>query len=81
MAYSVVNRRSEVNSVFSFVVVDVISGDDFTLGGLAGLAGAQDNADVRVVEFAPNEVNQLKPGLLGLHDHIEQHHGHVGMIC
>ena len=44
------NSLSAVSSVFGLVVVDVVLDDDAALGRLAGLAGAQDDADGLVLD-------------------------------
>jgi hypothetical protein len=61
------------------VVVDVVVDDDPSLRRLAGLAGAQDDADGLVLQFVADVFNQLKPGRVGLHDDVEQDCCDVGI--
>src|SRR5260370_652891 len=48
------------------VVVDVVLDDDAALGRLAGLPGAQDDADGLVLEFAADIFDQFEAGDVGL---------------
>jgi hypothetical protein len=57
---------------FFLVVVDVVVGDDLVLRRLARLAGAQDDAHEAVLELLADVARHLEPGLLGLHDHVQQ---------
>ena len=63
------------------VVVDVVIDDDAALGRLAGLAGTQDDPHGLVLEIIADELDQTKAGGVGLHDDVEQHHGHVRHAC
>jgi len=44
---------------------------------LAGLAGAQHDADKMIVEFTADEFHQVQASLVGLHHHIQQHHADI----
>ncbi len=55
------------------VVVDVVIDDDLPLRRLAGLAGAQDDADGVVLEFLADELDEIEARGVGLHDDVEQH--------
>ena len=61
------------------VVVDVVVDDDAPLRGLARLAGAQDDAHGLVLEGVADVLDEVEPGLVGLHDDVEQHRRGVGM--
>ena len=63
------------------VVVDVVVDDHPPLRRLAGLAGAQDDADGLVPELVADVVDELEPGALALHDDVEQHHRDVRMLA
>ncbi len=63
------------------VVVDVVVDDDATLGCLPGLAGAQDDAHRLVLELVADELDELEPRGVGLHDDVEQHRGYVRMLA
>ena len=63
------------------VVVDVVLDDDAPLRRLAGLAGAQDDADGLVLEFVADVFDELEAGDVGLHDDVEQHGGDVGLCA
>ncbi len=60
------------------VVVDVVVDDHLTLRRLAGLSGAQDNAELRVAHLLANFAYQLQPGIIVLHDDVEQDHRDIG---
>ena len=53
--------------------------DDAALRRLAGLAGAQDDADGLVLELVADVFDEIEAGGVGLHDDVEQHGGDVGM--
>ena len=61
------------------VVVDVVVDDDAALGRLAGLAGAQDDADGLVLHLVADVFDEFEAGSVGLHDDVEQDGGDVGM--
>ena len=63
------------------VVVDVVIDDDAPLRRLARLAGAQDDAHRLVPQFAPDVVDEVEPGILALHHHVEQHDGDIRMVA
>ena len=63
------------------VVVDVVLDDDAALRRLAGLAGAQDDADGLVLEFAADVFDEFEAGDVGLHDDVEQHGRDVGVVA
>jgi hypothetical protein len=50
------------------------------LGRLSRLAGAQHDAYVLVAELVADVVDELQPGLVALHDHVEQDHGDVVVL-
>ena len=59
------------------VVVDVVLDDDAPLRRLAGLAGAQDDADGLVLDLVADIFDELEAGDVGLHDDVEQDRGDV----
>jgi hypothetical protein len=59
------------------VVVDVVVEHHPLLGRVAGLPGAQDDADARIPERAADPPHELEAGVLGLHDDVEQDHRDV----
>ena len=61
------------------VVVDVVLDDDAAFRRLAGLPGAQDDADGLVPDFVADEFDQIESRGVGLHDDVEQHRGDIGM--
>ena len=63
------------------VVVDVVLDDDAPLRRLAGLAGAQDDADGLVVDFVADIFDEVEAGDIGFHDDVEQHGRDVGIVA
>jgi hypothetical protein len=61
------------------VVVDVVVDDDALFGRLAGLAGAQDDAHRLVLQLLADDVDEVEAGAVGLHHHVEEHDGRVGV--
>jgi hypothetical protein len=66
-----------VNSLSADVVID----DDAALRRLARLAGAKDDAHGLVLELLADEFDQTQSGGVALHDDVEQHNGHIGMVA
>ena len=60
------------------VVVDLQVPHDVQRRRGTGVAGAHDQPRVVVAEFAADELHQVQPGVLGLHDHVDEGHGDVG---
>ena len=60
------------------IVIDVVIDDHAPLRSLSRLAGAQNDADSFVLEILADELDKLEPGGVALHDHVEQHHRHIG---
>ncbi|MGY4424864.1 hypothetical protein ACVWY2_007313 [Bradyrhizobium sp. JR6.1] len=54
--------------------------DDTPLRRLAGLAGAQDDADGLVLDLVADVFDELEAGDVGLHDDVEQHGCDVGVV-
>ena len=71
-------RRSEVR--LFLVVVDVVIRDDLAFRRLPWLPRPQDNTRAPVIQLLPNVLHNLKPGMLGLHNHIQQDQRGVLMI-
>ena len=63
------------------VVVDVVLDDDAALGRLAGLAGAQDDADGLVLDVVADVLDEVEAGDVGFHDDVEQHGRDVGVVA
>jgi hypothetical protein len=63
------------------VVVDVERAHGLDLGRIAGLAGAQHDADGVAVAVGADEAHQLQTGVVALHHHVEQSHRQVGFAA
>ncbi|MFT3848029.1 MAG: hypothetical protein QM739_04950 [Propionivibrio sp.] len=59
------------------VVVDVVGADGLDLRRVAGLAGAQDDAQRLIAELLADEADELQAGIRRFHHHVEQHDGEV----
>ena len=59
------------------VVIDVVVDDHAPLRRLAGLAGAQDDANRLVLELRADVIHQLEAGIVGLHHDVEENDGDV----
>ena len=59
------------------IAVDLVVGHDLALWCVAGLPGDEDDADHAVAHLLPHMAHQFEAGLLGFHDHVEQHQGDV----
>ncbi len=53
--------------------------DDAPLRRLAGLAGTQDDAHGLVLDLVADVFDEIEPGDVGLHDHVEQDGGDIRM--
>ncbi|WP_395457692.1 hypothetical protein ACHMW5_20020 (plasmid) [Azospirillum melinis] len=62
------------------VIVDVVGVDHLPFGRLPGLAGAQDDADLPVAHLLADVADQLQPGIVGLHHHVQQDGGDARML-
>ena len=64
---------------FGLIVVDIILADDRFFGRFSRLACAQNNPNRFVAKGFTHIFHQRKPGLVGLHHHIEQCDGDIRM--
>ena len=62
---------------FGAIVVDVVALDGFQLGRIAGLAGAQNNAQCLVAQGFTNVAHQMQSSIFGLHHHIDESYGEI----
>jgi hypothetical protein len=63
------------------VVVDVVLVDHRQLGGVAGLAGAQDEPALQQAQGVADVADQLQAGLVGLHHRVQQRHRDVRVLA
>ena len=63
------------------VVVDVVAADGLDFRRIAGLTGAQHDAQIDESQFAPDRRHDVQPGGQRLHHHIEEDDGDVGFAA
>ena len=63
------------------VIVDVVVAHDAEFGCVAGLSGAQDDAQLGELEFPADDGDQVEAGLRGLHHHVQQHDRDLRALC
>ena len=65
---------------FFLVVIDIKIPDYSYLRSLSGLTGTQDNPYKRVIQIITNALYHLEPGILLLHDYIQQKNRSIRIV-